>query len=149
VATTLGYLLLVPDATVITGTDTVAARFPAPGAQQWKAVADVFRVGLENLHPLARQGIWVGLALGAVFALTERARPDWKKWLPSATGVGFGLMLPFSTPLSFLLGALAAEVFTHLSRVRAERYVVPIASGVIAGESILGVVVAALNTFVL
>jgi OPT family oligopeptide transporter len=149
VATTLGYFLLVPDATVLTGAAGVEPRFPAPGAQQWKAVADVFRLGLENLHPLARQGIWVGVAVGAAFALFEALRPAWKKWLPSPTGLGFGLMLPFSTPLSFFLGALAAEIATRLNRASAERYIVPIASGVIAGESILGVVVAALNTFVL
>jgi hypothetical protein len=33
--------------------------------------------------------------------------------------------------------------------VAAERYIIPVASGAIAGESIVGVVVAALNTFVL
>ncbi len=69
--------------------------------------------------------------------------------LPSATGVGFGLMLPFSTPLSFLVGALVAEGLTKANRTAADRYILPVASGVIAGESILGVVVAALNTFFL
>ncbi len=37
VATTIGYLILVPDATAITGVDGAEPRFPAPGAQQWKA----------------------------------------------------------------------------------------------------------------
>jgi uncharacterized oligopeptide transporter (OPT) family protein len=109
----------------------------------------VFRLGIANLHPLAREGIWVGLALGAVLALAELALPRAKKWLPSATGIGFGLMLPFSTPLSFLLGALIAEVVTRANRPLGDRYVVPVASGVIAGESILGVFAAAVNTFLL
>ena len=147
VATTIGYFVLIPDATAITGIDGGEPRFPAPGAQQWKAVADVFRLGIANLHPLAREGIWVGLALGAVLALAELALPRAKKWLPSATGIGFGLMLPFSTPLSFFVGALIAEVFARRNRLLADRYVVPVASGVIAGESILGVLVAALNNF--
>jgi OPT family oligopeptide transporter len=146
VATTLGYFVLIPDATAITGVDGQEPRFPAPGAQQWKAVADVFRIGISNLHPLARQGIAVGLALGAVLALAELALPRAKKWLPSATGIGFGLMLPFSTPLSFLLGALIAEGVTRANRLLGDRYVVPVASGVIAGESILGVFAAAVNT---
>ncbi len=147
VATTLGYLILVPDATAITGIDGAEPRFPSPGALQWKAVADVFRVGIANLHPMAREGIAVGLALGAALALVEVALPRAKKWLPSATGVGFGLMLPFSTPLSFFLGALIAELVTRTSRRAADLYIMPVASGVVAGESILGVVVAALNTF--
>jgi putative OPT family oligopeptide transporter len=147
VATTIGYLILIPDATAITGSDGTASRFPAPGAQQWKAVADVFKLGLTNLHPLAREGIAIGLALGLVLALAEGALPRWKKWLPSATGLGFGLMLPFSTPLSFLVGALLAEAVARLNRPAAERYVMPVASGVIAGESIFGVIAAALNNF--
>ncbi len=137
-ATTVGYLILVPDATAITGVDGGEPRFPAPGALQWKAVADVFRLGLGSLHPLAREGIWIGGALGILLALAELALPRVKRWLPSATGVGFGLMLPFSTPLSFFLGALIAEVFARTNRQAADRYVMPIASGVIAGESIFG-----------
>ena len=112
-------------------------------------MADVFKIGIENLHPMARHGIAWGLALGLVLALAEAAKPAWKKWIPSATGVGFGLMLPFSTPLSFLIGAVIAEVATRLDREKAERYLVPVASGAIAGESILGVVVTALNNFIL
>jgi OPT family oligopeptide transporter len=148
-ATTIGYFLLVPDASQITGMDGREPRFPAPIAQSWKAVADVFRMGLGNLHPMARTGIAWGLAFGALFALTEALFPRLKKYLPSATGIAFGLMLPFSTPFSFLVGATLAEVAGRLDRVRAERYVIPVASGVIAGESIFGVVCAALNNFFL
>ena len=90
----------------------------------------------------------VGAVLGLLLALTEGALPKWKKWLPSATGVGFGLMLPFSTPLSFLVGALIAEGVPRFSRPIGERYVVAAASGAIAGESIFGVLTAALNNFV-
>jgi uncharacterized oligopeptide transporter (OPT) family protein len=57
--------------------------------------------------------------------------------------------LPFSTSLSFVLGALSAWGFAAARPKEAERFVVPVASGVIAGESIVGVIVAALNNFVL
>ena len=138
VATTLGDSILVPDATALTGIDGGEPRFPAPGAYQWKAVADVFKLGIENLHPLARQGIWIGIALGALLALAELALPRAKKWLPSATGLGFGLMLPFSTPLSFFVGAMLAELVTRAKRETAERYIMPVASGVIAGRAFWG-----------
>jgi uncharacterized oligopeptide transporter (OPT) family protein len=148
VATTLGYFVLVPDATVLTGTDGHEPRFPAPGAQQWKAVADVFRLGIDSLHPMARAGIVWGLAIGVAIAVAERLWPRAKKWFPSVSAVGMGLLLPASIPLAFLIGATLAEIAKRANAVWAERYVVPIASGVIAGESILGVVVAALNNLV-
>jgi uncharacterized oligopeptide transporter (OPT) family protein len=75
--------------------------------------------------------------------------PKVKRFLPSPTGVGLGFTLPFYYPLAMFLGALIAAVSHVLSKERAERYTVPISSGLIAGESIVGVIVAILNNFVL
>ncbi|MCL2450120.1 MAG: OPT/YSL family transporter [Polyangiaceae bacterium] len=149
VASVVGYYLLVPDATALTGTAGAPPQFAAPAAAQWKAVAELFRTGIGNLHPMAREGIAVGLALGLVLAAAERVLPRARRWLPSASGLGLGLLLPFSTSLSFVLGALAAWVYHRVDPRAADRRVIPISSGLIAGESILGVAVAALNNFVL
>jgi uncharacterized oligopeptide transporter (OPT) family protein len=148
IASVLCYFLLVPDATALTGTGGAAPQFAAPAAQQWKAVAELFRYGIDNLHPMAREGIAIGLLGGTVLAITEWVFPKERKWIPSATGIGLGLLLPFFTSLSFALGALAARVFHRISKTQAERLTVPISSGLIAGESIVGVIVAALNNFV-
>jgi uncharacterized oligopeptide transporter (OPT) family protein len=82
-------------------------------------------------------------------ALVERLLPKARAWIPSATGIGLGLILPFSTAISFTLGAVLAWGFERLNKRQADRFVVPVASGLIAGESIVGVVVAALNNFFL
>jgi uncharacterized oligopeptide transporter (OPT) family protein len=149
VASVLCYFLLVPDARALTGAPGRPPQFAAPAAQQWAAIAELFRVGIGNLHPLAREGIAIGVIVGSALAIGERLFPKDKKWLPSATGIGLGLLLPFYTSLAFALGALVAEGFGLASRRQAARFVIPISSGLIAGESIAGVVVAALNNFVL
>jgi uncharacterized oligopeptide transporter (OPT) family protein len=150
VASVLGYFLLVPDATALTGVDGKPPAFAAPSAQQWKAVAELFRLGPANLHPMARWGIAIGLAVGVALGLAERFTPSKRRTvLPSATGVGLGLILPFYTSLAFALGAIAASVFRRCDARRADRYVIPVASGLIAGESIVGVIVAALDSFIL
>jgi len=146
-ASVLCYFLLIPDATALTGSASSPPQFAAPAAQQWKAVAELFRYGIGNLHPFARTGIAIGLLAGSVLSVTEWAFPKDKKWIPSATGIGLGMLLPLFTSISFVLGALAAWVFHLVDRRQAERFTVPVASGVIAGESIVGVVVAALNNF--
>jgi OPT family oligopeptide transporter len=150
VATVLCYFILVPDATVLLGTDTRAPAFPAPAAQQWKAVAEVFKYGLANLHPMSREAIYWGLAVGAILALLEILAPArLKKWVPSATGIGLGFVLPFFYPLAMFMGAVFAEIARAASKTWAERYLVAIAAGGIAGESIVGVIVQAVNNFVL
>jgi uncharacterized oligopeptide transporter (OPT) family protein len=144
-ATVIGFRLLVPDADSIGNTE-----FPAPAAVAWKAIADVFRTGIENMHPAHQQMIAWGLGLGAAMVLLEYAaekagKKEWKSFLPSATGIGLGLVLPFQYPLSMLIGAIAAYVWTKRSKKSANLYVVPIAAGLIAGISIMGVIVALLN----
>jgi len=150
IATTLCYFVLVPDASVLLGSAGHAPTFPAPGAQQWKAVAEVFRYGLDNLHPMSRSairwGLLAGIVLGSVEALVP---PRLRKWVPSPTGLGLGMVLPFFYPLAMFLGAAASELATAWNKAWAERYVVAIAAGGIAGESIVGVVVQAINNFVL
>jgi putative OPT family oligopeptide transporter len=149
VASVLCYFLVVPDATVLTGRAGSPPQFAAPAAQQWRAVAELFRVGIGNLHPFAREGIAIGLLAGTVLAIVEWLFPKGRRWLPSATGVGLGMFLPFATSISFLLGAGLAWAFGRVDKRQADRFVIPISSGVIAGESIVGVFVAALNNFVL
>jgi len=148
VATVTGFYLLVPDATALTGVGNMAPKFPAPAAQAWKAVAEVFRTGLENMHPMHQQAIIWGLILGAVMVISELMLPKLKQFLPSATGIGLGLILPFQYPFSMLLGAIIASSWTRGSKETAEAYLVPVAAGVIAGVSIMGVLVAVLNTLI-
>jgi uncharacterized oligopeptide transporter (OPT) family protein len=148
VSSVLCYFVLVPDASVFSGRDGAPPQFAAPAAQQWRAVAELFRSGLDNMHPLARTCIVAGVAFGTLFALVEWLFPKGRAWLPSATGIALGAMLPFSTSVSFVLGAVLAWAFERGSPHQARRFVVPVASGLIAGESIVGVVVAALNNFV-
>ncbi len=154
IATVLGFYLMVPDATLLLGTiDPITGKdippeFPAPAAQAWKAVADVFRTGLDNMHPMHRYAIGGGLVLGSILVLSERFLPKYKKWLPSPTGFGLGFILPFQYPMSMFLGAFAAELWKKKSEKTATDYLVPIAAGVIAGVSILGVVVNLLNNTV-
>jgi len=149
IASVLGFYVLAPDATSLIGEAGRDPKFAAPGAQQWRAVAEVFKYGFASLHPMARTCIMWGLAIGVVLALVEALLPRYRKWLPSASGIGLGLILPFFNPLAMFTGALMAWAFEKISKRASDRYMIAIASGLIAGESIMGVVVAALNNFVL
>ncbi|MEO7332080.1 MAG: OPT/YSL family transporter, partial [Minicystis sp.] len=122
---------------------------PAPAAQQWKTVATVFKLGIENLHPMARQCIFWGLVVGVALTLLERALPKYKKYLPSAMGIGLGMILPYNICISMCLGAVIAAVASRKEGSRAAELVIPVASGLIAGQSVIGVIVAGINNFVL
>ncbi|MFN7145440.1 MAG: OPT family oligopeptide transporter [Myxococcota bacterium] len=147
-ATVMGFYLLVPDATALNGAEGVAPKFPAPAAQAWKAVAEVFKTGLSSMHPMHQQAIVAGLVLGVVILLLETFLPKARKFLPSATGLSLGLILPFQYPFAMLIGALIAWAWNRKDAKQAEDYLVPVSAGIIAGVSIMGVLVAILNNLV-
>ena len=98
---------------------------------------------------MARQGIlWASIA-GAALVVLETVLPRFQRWLPSATGLGLGFILPFQYPLSFFIGATVVVVWQARNKASADNYAIPVSSGFIAGESIVGVVVTALNNFVI
>ncbi|MBL8604965.1 MAG: OPT/YSL family transporter [Myxococcales bacterium] len=134
------FRILVPDHTVI-GTD----RVPAPGALGWYSVARVLAGGLEQLSPSARTLIAVGATAGVVFVLLERALPQYKKYIPSAVGLGLGFTLNFSNCLSMFIGAVIALVLQRVRPKVAEDYIVPVSSGIIAGESLIGILIKVLQ----
>ncbi len=135
------FYLLVPDASVL-GTD----QWPAPAAQTWKAVADLLANGVGALHYTAQWGIVFGGLLGILLPLLERFMPEnRRKLLPSATGLGLAMVIPFFNSLGMFIGALLALLLERYKAGVAKKYIVPVASGIIAGESIMGIIIALLS----
>ncbi|MBF0297663.1 MAG: OPT/YSL family transporter [Oligoflexia bacterium] len=135
------FYLLVPDASML-GSD----KWPAPAAQVWAAVAKLLAQGLQALHPTAQIAILIGSIVGIILTLIERNAPEKiRPFIPSCMGIGLAMVIPFFNSLSMFIGALIALVLTKKAPVAAERFIIPVSSGIIAGESILGVIIALLG----
>jgi len=134
------FRLMVPNWTVI---GTPAAQ--APGALAWNSVAQVLARGVSQLPTSARYLILVGSVLGIALVLLERWFPSKKKYIPSATGFGLAFTMSASNSLAMFLGGLIALIVTRSRPVAAEKHIVPVSSGLIAGESIMGIVIALLT----
>jgi uncharacterized oligopeptide transporter (OPT) family protein len=135
--------ILIPDPTVL-GSDT----WPAPSCLVWAGVSRAFAGGIGTLDPTARAGIVAGLMLGVALALMERFAPRrLRGFVPSPAGLGIAMVIPGSNAIAMFTGALAARIARRLSARTADRYVVPVSSGFIAGESLMGVVIAMLTVW--
>jgi len=121
-------------------------KWPAPAAQVWAGVAKVLAKGLGALPTGAREGLLIGGAVGIVLALIEELVPkDKKKYTLSSAAAGIAWVIPFYNSFSMFLGALIAWIFLQVNRPKAERYSLAVASGIIAGESLMSVFVAGLR----
>jgi uncharacterized oligopeptide transporter (OPT) family protein len=58
--------------------------------------------------------------------------------------VGLGMVIFLPDSFAFLIGSIVAWAYTQRDPVKAETYVVPAASGIIAGMSLMGILVALL-----
>jgi OPT family oligopeptide transporter len=134
------FTLLIPDPAVL-GSEA----WPAPSCLVWAGVSKAFADGIGTLGGLARSGIVAGALLGVMLALLERfAPPRLRAYVPSPSGLGLAMVIPGSNAIAMFLGAAIAEVLRRWRPVMAQRFVVPVSSGLIAGESLMGVVVALL-----
>jgi uncharacterized oligopeptide transporter (OPT) family protein len=135
VVTVLTFAVLVPDAKVL-GTD----QFPAPAAQTWSAVAIALGHGLSSLEPVKLWLIVAGGVVGVVLTLAPVFLPKHQEYLPSAAAFGLAWVFHWYYGLLFFLGALVALLIERRKPEVAKEFTLPVASGVVAGGSLMGVV---------
>ncbi|MBO9540880.1 OPT/YSL family transporter [bacterium] len=129
------WYLLVPNADVL-GSE----KFPAPAAQVWASVAQLLSNGIGSLHPTIQVSMLVGGLIGIILPLIELALPKKAKaFVPSPTALGLSMVIPATNAISMFLGALLALIWEKRNSKQAEAFLIPIAAGLIAGESLLGV----------
>lgn len=134
-ATVTCFRVLIPDASVLGGDE-----FPAPAAQVWKGVAEAL-ANLGDLHPLKIWSLAIGGVVGIILPLLAMAFPRHQKYMPSAAGIGLSWSFQFYYALSFFLGGLIGWVLERSAKKQSDEYLFPVASGIIAGGSLMGVVI--------
>lgn len=142
------FMLIIPDPTpaqAAQGIRTVLGteEWPAPSCLVWAGVSEAFTNGIDSLHDSSRWAIGVGLLLGVCLTLFEKFAPKRAKtFIPSANGFGIAMVIPASNCISMFIGAAIGEWFR---RRKQEGLIVPVASGLIAGESLMGIFIVLLT----
>jgi OPT family oligopeptide transporter len=133
------YFILVPDANMLGGD-----KFPAPSALVWRGVAQVLSQGLRTLPQSAVIAIVIAFVVGVLIVIVDRVFPKARPYTPSPAALGVALTIPAYTSFAMFLGALIVWILGKKAAKWNDMYTIPIASGCIAGESIMGVILAAL-----
>jgi uncharacterized oligopeptide transporter (OPT) family protein len=131
------------------------AQLLSPTSQRWvgfaKVVTREFSGGGAISPEAAARLAWmkssflVGALVGIVLTVIEQKK-EWLKFIPSPTGIGIAMLIPFSAASVIFVGAAADRVWTKVSPESHQRYSIPLASGLIAGEALVAVIVPLLVT---
>ena len=136
------YLLLIPDPV----NQLITPEWPAPAVATWKAVAEVLSQGVSAIPTGAGEAIAVAAVAGIGLAFAEaHSEEPIRKWLPSASVIGLGFVIPAWNALSMFSGALFAALLAHWAPDFAKKRIMVIAAGLIVGESLAGVIGAMLS----
>ncbi|HXX86418.1 MAG TPA: OPT family oligopeptide transporter [Casimicrobiaceae bacterium] len=141
-----GTLVIVPAWYLMIPDQAALEKYPLPATQTWVAVARVLSGGLESLPMSARYAILFGALIGVLIPVLENLAPNARRWLPSAMGLGLGWVVFFSNALAFAVGATIVWIWRRIAPKNEEIYSVPVASGLIAGESLMKAILAMLVT---
>ncbi len=136
------YFILVPDANALGG-----EKFPAPSALVWMGVAKVLSQGLSTLPRSAVMAMIVAFVIGVAIVIIDRVFPKARPYTPSPAALGIALTIPAYTSFAMFLGAFIVWILERTAPKWNNTYTIPIASGCIAGESIMGVILAAWMAF--
>jgi OPT family oligopeptide transporter len=121
--------------------DLGTKQFPASAALVWKAVAVLLEGGLSALGPVRAWSIVIGTLVGILLPLLSKLFPKYDKWIPSAAGIGLAWTFQWYYSLLFFLGALLAYGFEKKSPEKSKEFLFPVASGLIAGGSLMAVLI--------
>jgi len=141
-----GTLAIVPAWYLMIPDQTALEKYPLPATQTWVAVAKVLSQGLDSLPDSAKYAILIGALVGIIIPVVEKLFPKARPYMPSAMGLGLGWVVFFNNALAFTIGALIAWVWSLIAKKNQDRYNVPIASGLVAGESLIKALLAMLAT---
>jgi len=141
VGVAVGTLVAVPSYLLLTRAYGIgSAALPIPFAPPFKAFAEIAGAGIPDA---ARGLAAAALVAGVVLALLGQSPV--KRFCPAPVAMGMGLLLPFTTAATIALGALLGWAIAWGRPVWSEENLAAGCAGVITGESLTGILVAALQ----
>jgi len=138
------YLILIPDPKAM----LLTPEWPAPAVATWAAVAEVLAVGMAAVPEGCRGAMVIAVAAGVVLAAGEALVPErHRHWVPSASSLGFAFIIPPFISAAIFLGSMIRLVVETFWKDGIGKYVMIVAAGLVAGESLGGVLEALIRFF--
>jgi putative OPT family oligopeptide transporter len=116
----------------------------SPISVKWAGFAELLTKGFGALPPGCLVGLVIGIAVGIILTLLAEYASE---KTPSPAAIGIGMLIPASVLITFISGGVAQLIWAKTSPRSEEDLRIPLASGLIAGEAILAVVLAVLAAF--
>src|SRR3989441_3382742 len=112
----------------------------SPISQRFAGLARILAGGVNALPTGAVAALLGGVAVGVLLTFLE-SNPRLRKWTPSPTGIGIGMLVPGSAVCAMFVGGTIGELWRMARPRDYEQRSTPLASGLIAGEAIIATLI--------
>jgi uncharacterized oligopeptide transporter (OPT) family protein len=118
----------------------------SPISVKWAGFAELLSQGFGALAPSALWAMGIAIGLGVVLTLLESV-PRVRRFVPSPTAIGLGMLIPGFAVLPMVMGGVAVDLWKRLSARTEDIYNTPLASGFITGEALVLLALAVIDSF--
>ncbi len=141
-----GVVFVVPAYALITAGNPVGSdKLPAPAAFAWKAMAELLTKGLDAMPPHAATAVVIACVVGALIPILRKFAKGLAPFLPSGLAMGIAFIIPAFYSLVMFYGMVAWWIWKRRNPEAVDRFNFALASGLVVGEGLMGLVKAALN----
>jgi putative OPT family oligopeptide transporter len=116
----------------------------SPISVKWAGFAELLTKGLSALPPGCLIGLLIGIATGVLLTLLSER---YGEMVPSSAAMGIGMLITTDVLFPFILGGVFQWIWSKSSKEQEGKYRIPLASGFIAGDAIVSVILAILAAF--
>lgn len=106
----------------------------SPISVKWAGFAELLNKGFSALPKGCFTALLVAVVTGSIISVLE---PRYKRYLPSPTGMGIGMLIPGYATLAMVVGGVTQLIWSRLKPEHEAIYCVPLSSGFIAGEALV------------
>ena len=118
--------------------NVIKAGLSSPVSNKWSGFAQVLKDGASALPTSALYAAIIFSILGVLFTVLE-SKPNLRKLVPSPTGMGIGILVGFNVVVVMAIGGVIGWLWEKYDKKSADVYLLPLGSGLIAGEAIVAV----------
>jgi uncharacterized oligopeptide transporter (OPT) family protein len=119
--------------------ELIQAKLSAPISAKWAAFAQILKDGVSALPSSAVYALVICTVIGVLFTVLEQ-NAKLRNFIPSPTAMGSGILIPFNVVFTMFIGGLIGWYWERKSKSSADIYMIPLASGFIAGEALVAVI---------
>jgi OPT family oligopeptide transporter len=145
VGITVGIFFAIPIYKLFDSAYTIGeGNIPAPAAHAWKAMAQVLSQGAESMPQNSMYAVFGAIIFGIVLSLLKKVEKI-KAYLPSGLAMGIAFIVPAYYSVAMFIGAMFLVWWRKSKPTTCEALGFAVASGLVAGEGLMGIVTAVLT----